>query len=228
MSSFRHGVHPHEHKGATSALPIERLPFVDEYVLPLSQHIGAPSKALVEAGDDVKRGQLIAKPGGYVSVGLHAPVTGRVVAVELRPHPNGLRMPAIVIRTDPYSSQKLAAEAPPAADTLDGGSFAKRVQEAGMVGLGGAAFPSHVKLNVPEGKRVQFLILNGCECEPFLTCDDRVMVERPEAVLAGTRIIKAQLNAERAYIGVEANKPDAIERLKQCANGDSDIEIVPL
>ena len=228
LSSFRHGVHPHEHKEATCALPIERLPFVDEYVLPLSQHIGAPSKALVQAGDKVKRGHLIAKPGGFVSVGLHAPVTGKVVAVELRPHPSGLRMPAIVIRTDPYSSQKLAVEPPPPADTLDGGTFTRRIQEAGMVGLGGAAFPSHVKLSVPEGKRVQFLILNGCECEPYLTCDDRVMVERPDAVMAGLRIIKAKLNSERAYVGIEANKPDAVARMKQSASGDNDVEIVPL
>ena len=228
LATFRHGVHPAEHKDATCALPIERLPFVDEYVLPLSQHIGAPSKALVQAGDEVKRGQLIAKPGGFVSVGLHAPVTGKVVAVELRPHPNGLRMPAIVIRTDPYSSQKLAVEPPPPADTLDAASFTKRIQEAGMVGLGGAAFPSHVKLSVPEGKRVQFLILNGCECEPYLTCDDRVMVERPDAVMAGLRIILAKINAERAYVGIEANKPEAVERMKESASGDSDVEIWPL
>jgi len=196
-------------------------------VLPLSQHIGAPSKALVKAGERVLRGQLIAKPGGYVSTALHAPVTGTVDAVDYRPHPNGRLMESIVIKTDPYASQLMEIEPPPPANTLDPDSFAKRIQESGMVGLGGAAFPSHVKLKVPDGKRCTFLILNGCECEPYLTCDHRVMVEQPKAVLGGLDIIREQLGAERAYIGIEANKPDAVEELRRVLTGDG-IEVVPL
>jgi electron transport complex protein RnfC len=112
LRTFRRGVHPDEHKESTNALPIERMPFVEQYVLPLSQHIGAPSKALVESGQRVQRGQRIAEPGGFVSTALHAPVTGTVAAVELRLHPNGKMMPAIVIDTDPYDSQRLPRAAP--------------------------------------------------------------------------------------------------------------------
>lgn len=227
-ATFRHGVHPDDAKGATNALPIERMPFVDAYVLPLSMHIGAPSKPLVKRGDYVERGSLIAKPGGYVSTALHAPVSGTVKGIELRPHPNGKQMPAIIIETDPYSSQEHAGEPPPSPDLLSPEDFAARVQEAGIVGLGGAAFPSHVKLKVPEGKKADFLVLNGCECEPYLTCDHRVMAERPEAVLRGMRIMMRQLHAKRAYIGVEANKMDAIDNLRASVGANEDVTIVPL
>lgn len=227
-ATFRHGVHPDDAKGRTEAVPIERMPFVDEYVLPLSQHIGAPAKALVKKGDRVERGHLIAKPGGYVSTALHAPVSGTVKGIELRPHPNGKQMPAIILQTDPYSSQEHAGVKPPSPDELGPDEFAQRVQEAGMVGLGGAAFPSHVKLKVPEGKRAEFLVLNGCECEPYLTCDHRVMVERPEAVLRGMRIMQRQLDAKRVYIGVESNKMDAVHALRSAVGDNEDVTVVPL
>jgi electron transport complex protein RnfC len=224
-SSFRHGIHPDEMKEMTNALPIERLPFVSEFILHLSQHTGAPSRPLVAPGMEVKRGQMIAAPDGYISTALHAPVTGTVRAIELRPHPNGRRMPAIVIRIDPYASQRIPRddlEEPPPAE------IPRLVQEAGIVGLGGAAFPSHVKLRLPEGKRAQFVILNGCECEPHLTCDHRVMVERPHAVIKGLRMIMEQVSAKRGYIGIEVNKPDAIEALRKAAEGDDTIEVVGL
>jgi Na+-translocating ferredoxin:NAD+ oxidoreductase subunit C len=216
-STFRHGVHPREWKELTNQLPIERMPFVSEYVLPLSQHLGSPSVPVVAPGQRVERGQLIGKPGGFVSTALHAPVTGTVKAIELRPHPSGQRMMAIVLETDPYASQRPVLVAPPAVESLSVDEVVRRVQDAGLVGLGGAAFPSHVKLKVPEGKRVRYAILNGCECEPYLTCDHRVMLERPHDVLRGLEIIRRQLGAEAAYIGIELNKPDAIEALRQAA-----------
>jgi electron transport complex protein RnfC len=219
-------VHPPERKGATDSLAIERMPFVREYVLPLSQHIGAPSKALVEAGQRVQRGQLIAEPAGFVSTALHAPVTGRVSAVELRLHPNGKMMPAVAIEADPFDSQRLPQAAPLDAASLPRQELVARVQRAGLVGLGGAAFPTHVKFQVPEGKRVEFVVINGCECEPYLTCDHRLMLERPEAALRGTEIIMACVGAERAYIGIEANKPDALAALRALA--PPQIEVVEL
>jgi electron transport complex, RnfABCDGE type, C subunit len=225
LATFRHGVHPPEHKEATAGLAIERMRFPDEVVLHLSQHIGAPSRPLVKAGDAVKRGQLIAAPGGFVSVALHAPVTGTVKGIELRPHPSGKMQDAIVITTDPYATQSLEVRMPTNGEAPP---LAKRVQEAGIVGLGGAAFPAHVKLSVPEGKKVRFVILNGCECEPFLTCDHRVMLERPDAVLRGLRLLMAQLGAERGYVGVERNKPDAIAALLERTASMPDIEVVPL
>ena len=157
---------------------------------------------------------------------LHAPVTGTVTAVEPRPHPSGGVMPAIVIATDPYASQKMPRGPAAGEDRLSEAEFVKRVQEAGIVGLGGAAFPSHVKLKIPEGKRAEFVVLNGCECEPFLTCDHRVMLERPEAVVRGLRVMMRQVGAERGYIGVENNKADAIEAMRAFA-GDA-IEVVSL
>jgi electron transport complex protein RnfC len=181
--SFRHGVHPTEHKEATERLAIEQMPFVGEYVLPLSQHIGAPSTPIVEAGDRVQRGQRIADPGGFVSTALHAPVTGTVSAVELRLAPNGKMTPSIVIEADPYSSQRIPELPPVDPAELSPEEMVERVQAGGLVGLGGAAFPSHVKFN------------------------------------------RDQVRAERAYIGVEENKPDAIAALRAAT---SDIEVVAL
>ncbi len=225
LPTFRNGVHPAEKKEATKDLPIEQMPFVDEYVLPLSQHIGAPSKAVVEAGQRVRRGELIAEPGGFVSTALHAPVTGRVKTVDLRLHPNGKMMPSIVIEADPYDSQRIPERPPVDPVSLTPKEMVQLVQLGGLVGLGGAAFPSHVKFQVSEGKRIRLVVINGCECEPYLTCDHRLMAERPEAVIRGAEIIRSHVRAERAYIGIEENKPDAITAVRALG---SDIEVVAL
>jgi len=137
-------------------------------------------------------------------------------------------MPAIVVRTDPFASQQL--ERPASRPDLSQGmaEITRLIQEAGLVGLGGAAFPTHVKLQVPEGKHARFVIINGCECEPFLTCDHRLMLERAPVVIAGTKIVMKLVGAERGYVGVEQNKPDAIEALRRATAGDSSIEVVPL
>jgi electron transport complex protein RnfC len=225
-ATFRHGVHPDEMKALTASRPIEQMPFGERYVLPLSQHAGAPSRPLVAPGMHVKRGQMIAAPDGFVSTALHAPVTGTVEVIEPRPHPNGKRIPAIVIRTDPFSSQQLEGVELPQVGTPE--DTVRQVQEAGIVGLGGAAFPSHVKLKVPEGKKARFAILNGCECEPYLTCDHRMMVERPQAVIDGLRQIMRHVGAPRGYVGIERNKPDAIEALRSVVSGDPAIEVVGL
>lgn len=224
--TFRHGVHPPEMKDGTESRPIERVPFGREYVLPLSQHIGAPSKPVVKAGDRVVRGQVIAEPGGFVSTSLHAPVTGRVTAVEPRLHANGKMMPAIVIEADPYSSQKLTPATPPRPEELDNAALVRQVQAAGLVGMGGAAFPSHVKLSLPENRRIEFIVINGCECEPYLTSDDRLMAERPGAVVRGTEIMLRNLGAKRAYIGIEANKPDAIKALRAIVRDPIEVVVV--
>ncbi len=226
LGSFRGGVHPAQNKDTTCGLPIERMPFVEQYVLPLFQHIGAPSVAVVTPGEHVQRGQLIAEAAGFVSTTLHAPVTGKVAAIELRLHPNGKMMPAIVLDTDPFDSQRLPKAAPLDPAQLSMADMVACVRQGGLVGLGGAAFPSHVKFQVPEDRRVQAVVVNGCECEPFLTCDHRLMVERPEAVVRGTEIIMLQVGAERGSIGVEANKPDAIAALRAVTKPS--IEVVPV
>ena len=227
-ASFRHGIHAEDRKEATASRPTERLPFVPEYVLPLSQHTGAPCRPLVSPGEQVQRGQMIAEPDGYISMALHAPVTGKVTAIEARPHPRGILSPAIVLKTDPFSSQLLEPVEPPDESSLTSKQIVERVQQAGLVGLGGAAFPSHVKLDIPEGKKARFTIINGCECEPYLTCDHRLMAERPGPVVRGLKIIMRQVGAERGYIGVEVNKPDAIKALQAALADDDDIKVIPL
>ena len=226
--SFRHGIHPEEHKHATEHLPIERLAFPREVVLPLSQHTGAPSRPLVRPGDRVLRGQKIGDADGFISTACHASVTGTVKAIEPRLHPSGRMQPAIVIATDPFSNQKLDPDASPLSEDIDDAAFVSAVQGAGLVGLGGAAFPSHVKMKVPEGKRARFVMLNGCECEPYLTSDHRVMVERAHDVVHGLRILMRRVRAERGYIGVESNKRDAADRLKEACGAGGDIEVVVL
>ncbi len=213
--TFSHGVHPEEYKELTASLAIERMPFAEEYVLPLGQHIGAPSRPLVKKGDAVLRGQMIAEAGGFVSVALHSPVDGVVAAIELTETPAGQMAPAIRIKTDPFSTQQLRTAPPKAPEEMTPKEFIASVQQSGMVGLGGAAFPAHVKFSIPEGKTCRYLMLNGCECEPFLTSDHRTMVEQPDAIVDGTAILQHFIKAEKIFIGIEANKPDAIEILSR-------------
>jgi electron transport complex protein RnfC len=227
-ATFRHGVHPEEMKGLTQDLPIERMPFVGRYVVPLSQHSGAPSRPLVARGMRVERGQMIAAPDGWISTAQHAPVAGTVSGIELMPHPTGKRSPAIVIETDPFDSQRIPPGEPLHFESSTVDELIGRIQAAGLVGLGGAAFPSHAKLKVPDGKQVRFVILNGCECEPYLTCDHRAMLEHPDDVIDGLRVIMRLVGASAGYVGVERNKTDAIEVLRRACEGDDRIRVVDL
>ncbi len=227
--TFLNGVHPDEAKHFSCASPIKRLPFGRDFVIPLSQHIGAPAKAVVKKGDQVKRGQLIAEPGGFVSVAHHAPVTGTVTALELAEHPGGKMLPSIKISADPFASQRF--ENPVALDWegMETEDFLHQLQMSGMVGLGGAAFPSHVKFQLPQDKRCRYLILNGCECEPYLTADHRVMLEFPREIIHGTMLLRHFLQPERVYVGIEANKMDAVQALRNAfQKADEAAEVVPL
>lgn len=226
--SFRHGVHPLDHKQQTEHLALERMPFVERYILPLGQHIGAPAKPIVKPGEHVERGQQIAEPGGFVSTSLHSPVTGRILDIDQHRQGNGQMVPAIHIEADAYSSQQFTPRdaIDPASLSVD--EFVAQVQRAGLVGLGGAAFPSHVKYKLPEGKRCERLVINGCECEPYLTCDHRVMVERPAEVLRGVAMLAEKLGADGSWIGVENNKPDGIAALNDHLLPGSNITISPL
>jgi len=225
--SFSHGVHPAHHKDQTADLPIQRVPFCKRYVMPLGQHIGAPAKPVVEVGQRVYRGQLIAEPGAFVSTALHSPVTGTVRDIGPHRYIDGNFRPAIEIEADPYATQQLPNPTPIEWQSLDIEQFIEHVQRAGIVGMGGAAFPSHVKYSIPEGQQIEHLLINGAECEPYLTTDHRLMVERPEAVIHGTEIVRQKLGAKRATIGVEKNKPDAIIELEKHI-GDLPIEVVGL
>jgi len=228
LLSFRNGVHPPEHKDLTSGIASRRFPFTDEVVLPLTQHIGAPAKALVEPGDRVERGDVVAEAGGYVSCPIHATASGTVKSIELWPHPGGGMLPSIRITVDPYSTQMQRPRVVPHWEDVKEEDLSGVIYQAGIVGLGGAAFPSHVKLNPPEDQPVDVLLVNGCECEPYLTSDHRTMLERPEQVHLGTRIMLKALGIERAVIGIEANKPDAIEMMRKTAPDDLDVTVQPL
>ena len=225
---FRHGVHPAQYKAQTVDLPIQRLPFGHRYVLPLGQHLGVPAQPVVSAGQQVRRGQLIAQPGGFVSASLHSPVTGWVRAIEPRRNVDGSLQPAIEIEADRYATQYL--EPRPRSDrlALSLEEFIQELQGAGIVGLGGAAFPTHVKYTMPEGKHIHHVLVNGAECEPYLTNDHRLMVERPATLMRGIGIVKRKLGAERATIGIEINKQEAIAVLRNTIRRHHRTDIAPL
>jgi electron transport complex protein RnfC len=222
------GVHVPEHKEATHHLPIRRMPFPPSVVVPLSQHAGAPAKAIVQAGQEVVRGEPIAEANGFVSVPMHAPVTGRVERIALAPSARGDLSPAIFIKTYMASSQEILYGAPQDITQMSRQQIIRAVQNTGVVGLGGAAFPTHVKLKVPEDKSIDTVVVNGCECEPYLTTDHRVMLEYPEQVLHGARIAMRAVGASKVVVGVEDNKMDAVEALRKANGGAADIEIRPV
>ncbi len=226
--SFRHGIHPGDHKELTRERHIERVPFPREVVLPLSQHLGAPSHPVVEVGQRVHRGEKIAEAAGFVSVPLHASVTGTVTAIEPRRHPTGRLVDAVVVATDPASPQTLYGEAPLDWESMGTAELVAAVQDGGFVGLGGAAFPTHVKFSVPEGKHAKFFLVNGAECEPYLTSDHRIMIEWADAIVLGIRIVLRILGAEKAFVGVEDNKVDAIDTLRRRIPNEVPCEVIPL
>ena len=217
MFNFRGGIHPQEDKEETAHRPVEILPLPQRVLIPLSQHIGAPSKAVVQKGDKVCTGTLIGEPSGRVSVPTHSSVSGTVVDVADLPHPlTGRRIPTVVIDSD-------------GADTLDAAirerdysTFApeqiiEATRSAGVVGMGGAAFPTFFKLSPPKEKPIDALIINGCECEPFLTSDHRVMLEQAAEVVEGAALIARALGTKQVIIAIEDNKADAVAAVSSTA-----------
>jgi electron transport complex protein RnfC len=225
---FQHGVHPPELKEATAALPIRRMPYPDEVVIPIRQHAGKPAKLVVRRGDLVLRGDVIAEADGFVSAPVHASATGRVSEIGLWPHPDGSMDTAVHIVVEKYSPQVARPRIVPEWEHLTPDQIVDAVQSGGVVGLGGAAFPTHVKLAPPRDHKVHTIILNGAECEPYLTTDHRIMVEYPHRVHLGARIMMRALGADRVIIGVERNKPDAIAALERTLPMDIDVTVLPL
>ena len=223
------GVHPSENKLSRSAA-VERFPLPDTVVIPLSQHIGAPAAPVVAKGDKVLAGQLIAQASGFVSTNIHSSVSGTVTAVDTAVNASGIRQPAITIKVEGDAwaegidlSPEIKREC-----ALEPAEIVKKIAAAGIVGMGGATFPTQVKLTPPAGKTAEFLIINGVECEPYLTADHRVMLERGEELLIGVSILAKALGVKKSYIGIENNKPDAIAHLRELAAGFSGIEVMPL
>jgi electron transport complex protein RnfC len=223
--SFRNGVHPPEHKEETGHLAIRRFPFAPVLVVPLSQHLGKPAVAVVREGQEVLRGQTIAEPDGFVSVAMHAPASGVVKRIALAPSISGAMVPSVYLQPYPASSQEVADGEPCALQTATPDEIIAAIQRAGIVGLGGAAFPTHVKLKAPEGKHLETLIINGVECEPYLTTDHRVMLEQTADIFMGVRYLLRATGATEVIIAVEANKQDAVNKLQQDRPGDLPVSI---
>jgi electron transport complex protein RnfC len=226
--TFQGGSHPPTRKRATQASLISQMPAPSRVVIPLSQHTGAPAEPIVAVGDDVSRGQKIGEAQGYISVPVHASIDGRVVAIEPHLHPLGGKLPAIIVEPKGSPPSPPPVESPSWTIPSDPRAMIEAVREAGVVGLGGAAFPTHVKLSPPENKPIDTLILNGAECEPYLTADHRLMVEHGDEIVAGLKLILKILNCRRGCIGIEANKPDALEVMRQRIRGEDGLEVIPL
>lgn len=195
-----------------------------QLVLPVSQHIGAPSKPIVAVGDDVLKGQMIAQAGGYVSVPMHAPTSGKVIAIEQRTTVLGKVCDHIVIESDGRNRWQDGCNTNRDWRQMDVAQIIAAIKDAGVVGMGGAAFPTHVKLSPPPDKKIDTVILNGVECEPYLTCDYRMMLERTRGIIEGLKIIMKVLGVEKAIMGIEANKKDAFEKMRDAAWADDNIE----
>lgn len=227
LLSFRGGVHPPDKKSFTEDKKIELCKVPDIVKIPLQQHIGAPCEALVKPGDMVKVGQKIGQPKGYVSAPVHSSVSGTVKAIEVTSLPNGNKCQAVVIENDgqdtlddsikPFELQRLSAD-----------ELKNIIMEAGIVGMGGAAFPTHVKLSPPPEKEINTIILNGSECEPYLTSDSRLMMENSDDIVYGLKVIMKILGITKGYIGIEDNKPEAIRVMTAAAENESDIQVVSL
>ena len=209
---------------------IETMELPDAVTIPLAQHIGAPATAVVQKGDKVKVGDKIAEATGFMSANIHAPISGTVTAVDLQPNGQGLRQMMITIkREDDVWAEGIDLSTDLVKEcNLSSAEIIARIKEAGIVGMGGATFPTHVKLSIPDGKKAEILIINGVECEPYLTSDYRTMLERGEQLLVGTSILMKAVSVDRAVIGVENNKPDAIAHLSRLAKEYKGIEVKPL
>jgi electron transport complex protein RnfC len=227
VKTFRKGgVHPEENKFAHN-VPIETFPLPKQAGLYLTQHLGAPSVVVVSKGDFVKTGQLIAKGESFISANLHSPFTGTVVKVEPVLDIIGYKKMAVVIDVaedqwmeDIDTSKEIKREI-----TFSRHEIIEKIKEKGIVGLGGACFPTHIKLMIPEGKKVEYCIINAAECEPYISVDNRIMIERPEEFLIGACILRTALGVSTVDIGVEHNKPEAIAVLKEAASGFTGINI---
>ncbi len=223
------GIHPPENK-MSAAAGIESVPLPKQVMIPLAQNLGAPAQAVVKKGDMVKVGTLIGKGGGFVSANVHSSVSGKVTKIDNVLDASGYKRPAVIIKVDGddweesiKTSRTVIREI-----TLDAKEIIDRVSDMGIVGLGGATFPSHVKLMVPENKTAEYLIINAVECEPYLTADHRIMLEKGEECLVGVSILMKALGTDKAIIGIENNKKDAIQHLTELAKDFDGITIQPL
>jgi len=217
--NFRGGIHPPEEKYHTEKKPLETMPPPERVLIPVRQHLGAPARAIVKVGEHVKTGQPVARGAGFVTTTMHASISGEVASIKPRNHPVFRNCEAVEIKSDGKDEWvERQTHSRESVDEIPPDEIKRIVTESGIVGLGGAAFPTQVKLSPPPEKKIEMYILNGAECEPFLTADDRMMQERPADVIIGLRLMMKAIGVERAIIGVEANKPDSFRSLTEAAS----------
>ena len=225
--TFKHGIHPPENKGLSEDSKVEVMDTPKMVVIPLLQHVGAPCKQIVEPKQEVKHGEMIGTGKPFISTSAHSPVSGIVKNNSVVTLPNGRHLPAITIKSsdedqlDPVAlwQEITSGDWPKDVSGYDPGSFSNIIKDSGIVGLGGAAFPTHVKFIKNEEKPIDLLLINGCECEPYLTCDYRMMLEAPEAIVTGALLGGHALDVKDIIISIEDNKPKAIKKLEQATQG---------
>ncbi len=223
------GIHPPENKLSANR-PIQTLPVPPQVVVPMGQNLGAPAKPVVKRGDKVKTGQLLAEAGGFISSHVHSPVSGTVFKIDQVMDMSGYRRPAFVIKVegDVWMENIDRSEDLVTNVDLAPEEIIARVKDAGIVGMGGATFPTHVKLMTPPGKKAEYLLINGVECEPYLTADHQLMLEKGPEIVVGTKLLMKALKVKQAVIGIENNKPDAIARMEQLTADEEGITVQPL
>lgn len=226
--TFRGGVHPPEGKELASSMPIRKVSAGGTLVYPLSKHIGAPSVPAVEVGQRVLVGTIIAKAGGFVGENIHSSVSGKVKAIEPRPSDNGSKIMSIVIENDGVYEKDENVGKPRDIEGLTPEEIKNIIAESGIIGMGGAGFPLAVKLSPKPTQKIKYIIINAAECEPYITCDHRLMLERGEKLIKGAKVLSKLFPGSKVLIGIEENKPDAIGNMTRLASGEADIEVKPL
>ena len=224
------GVHPPFHKDESTQLPIQASGIPEELIIPIQQHVGEAAEPLVNVGDHVFKGQLVAKANAYISANIHASSSGEIIAIEDRvlPHPSGLKGLSIIVKTDGKDNWGKVGKYTTFADykNIKQEDLLKRIHEAGIVGLGGAVFPTSVKVEGAEKNSIDTFIINGAECEPYITCDDMLMRERSNQIIEGIRIIQYMVEPKVCLIGIEDNKPQAIQAMQEACKNDANIHVV--
>lgn len=226
--SFSGGVHPHGEKELCCEKPVRQAAAPKKVIIPLIQHTGVPCAPLVKVGDEVKLGQPIGDVQKFITAPIHATVSGKVLKIESLPHPSGKNILSILIESDGNDTPHESIKPYDTIDKLSKEDIRKIVREAGLVGLGGAAFPTHVKLSPPPEKEILYYILNGAECEPYLTTDNRVMIEQSDDIIYGLKAMMKPTDAPKAIIAIEDNKPEAIRVMQKAVENEPNIEVVVL
>ena len=226
-ATFERGIHPEYHKDLAAGKSIARAGLPQRIVVPVSQHIGAPAKPEVTIGDEVKRGQVVGSTTGFVSAPVHSSISGKVIAIADFPTSVGRMVQSVVIESD-GKDEAVSFNEHPDYSSLSADEIKNIIKDAGIVGMGGAAFPTNVKLSPPKEKHIDAVVINGAECEPYLTADHRLMVEHPKEVVEGLKKIMKSLNVKEGHIGIEENKPDAIQAMESAVSGEPNIKVWPL